>query len=119
VGKFGSGINFTGTTSFLVRDDDSDFDFASGDSFSMETWFKHNTASSQEVLVSKYSEAGYKLIMESDGDITCALDYDNSWTPADSVTSTAATYDNDQWHHVTCPKPETLPVLYVDGVSDT
>ncbi|MEK7153477.1 MAG: LamG domain-containing protein, partial [Patescibacteria group bacterium] len=66
----------------------------------------------------KYNEAGYKLLMESDGDITCGIDYDSTWTPTDSVTSTAATYDDNFWHYVACVKnANTSLTLYIDGLS--
>lgn len=118
IGKLGSGINFAGSNAHLVRVDDSDFDFGVGESFAIETWIKHDTASAQELIVSKFNEAGYKILMESDGNITCGIDYDSTWTPTDSVTSTAATYDDYSWHHVACVKNvNTSLTLYIDGVS--
>jgi hypothetical protein len=122
-GKKGTAIRFAGSNAQLTRADDADFDFGAGGSFSIGLWFKHATASAQEILVSKFNEAGYKIIMESDGDITCGIDYDSTWTPTDSVTSTAATYDDDAWHYVSCIKnANTSLSLYIDNVligSDT
>lgn len=116
-GKYGSGVNFAGSDQHITRADDADFDFADDASMTVEAFFKHSAASAQEVILSKYNEAGYKIIMESDGDITCALDYDSTWTPTDSITSTAATYDDNFWHHVACVKggASTLK-LYIDGI---
>jgi len=55
--------------------------------------------------------------MESDGDITCGVDTDNSGFPLDSATSTAATYDDDIWHHVSCVKDSSSTLtLFIDGV---
>jgi len=117
VGKYGNGVLFSGSNQYLLRADDPDFDFADDANMTVETWFKHGTASAQEVILSKYNEAGYKIIMESDGDITCALDYDSTWTPTDSVTSTASTYDEDVWHHIACVKSGASSLdLYIDGV---
>jgi hypothetical protein len=117
VGKYGSGVLFSGSNQHLLRADDPDFDFADDASMTVETWLKHGTASAQEVILSKYNEAGYKIIMESDGDITCALDYDSTWTPTDSATSTASTYDDDAWHHIACVKTSASSLdLYIDGV---
>ncbi|KKQ25115.1 MAG: hypothetical protein US39_C0011G0021, partial [Microgenomates group bacterium GW2011_GWC1_37_12b] len=117
-GKFGSGVLFSGSDQHLTRADDADFDFADDADVTWETWFKHSTASAQEIIMSKYQEAGYKIIMESDGDITCALDYDSTWTPTDSATSTAATYDDGNWHHIACVKlGATSLTLYIDGLS--
>jgi len=117
IGKYGTAINLAGSNQHLIRADDADFDFGDDTSFSYETWIKHTTASAQEVILSKYNEAGYKLIMESDGDLTCALDYDSTWTPTDSITSTAATYDDSKWHHIACVKDGASSLsLYIDGV---
>lgn len=116
-GKFGAGVDFAGSNQHITRADDSDFDFIDDADMSFEAWVKHNTASAQEVILSKYNEAGYKIIMESDGDLTCALDYDSTWTPTDSATSTAATYDDNNWHHVACVKNGASSLLlYIDGV---
>lgn len=117
IGKFSSGIAFAGSDQHLIRADDSDFDFDDDADMTFETWFRHGTASIQEVILSKYNEAGYKIIMEADGDITCALDYDATWTPTDSATSTAATYDDDNWHHIACVKSGASSLsLYIDGL---
>ncbi len=116
-GKFGSALSFGGSNAYVSRADDSDFDFADDADMTLMTWFKHTTASAQEIIMSKYNEAGYKIIMESDGDITCALDYDSTWTPTDSATSTAAIYDDNAWHHIACVKSGATSLsLYIDGV---
>lgn len=123
VGKYSSGVLFSGVNQHITRADDADFDFADDANMTITTWFKHGTASSQEVILSKYQEAGYKIIMESDGDITCGMDYDSTWTPTDSITSTAANYDDNNWHHIACVKTGATSLeLYIDGVligSDT
>lgn len=114
----GKCLTFGTTDNRVTVSDHIDLDFAAGMSFTLEAWIKHNTASAQQVIVSKYNEAGYKLLMESDGDITCGIDFDSSWSPAFSVTSTLATYDDNNWHHVVCVKnANTNLTLYIDGVS--
>lgn len=116
-GKYGAGINFAGSDQHVTRADDADFDFADDADMTIGAWIKHAATSTQEVILSKYQEAGYKIIMESDGDITCALDYDNTWTPTDSATSTAATYDDNNWHYISCVKSGASSLsLYIDGV---
>lgn len=122
-GKYSAALNFAGSDQHITRADDADFDFGDDASMTYEAWIKHSAATAQEVILSKYNEAGYKLIMESDGDLTCALDYDATFTPTDSATSTAATYDDDKWHHIACVKVGNTSLnLYIDGVliaSDT
>ncbi|HCR92557.1 MAG TPA: hypothetical protein DIU47_01195, partial [Candidatus Pacebacteria bacterium] len=69
------------------------------------------------------SGPGYKLLMESDGDLTFGIDDDSISFPEDSATSTVATYDDNAWHHVAAVKNGTTNIkLYVDGeevASDT
>lgn len=117
-GNGGAVINFAGSDAHLTRADDADFDFSAGGSFTLEAFIKHNTASAAETILVKHNEAGYKLNMESDGDITCGIDYDATYTPTDSVTSILATYDDNKWHHIACVKnANTSLTLYIDGVS--
>ncbi len=116
-GKNGGGITFAGSNQHLLRADDADFDFADDADMTISFFLKHTTSSAQEIIVSKYNEAGYKVAIESDGDITCAMDYDSTWSPTDFATSTAATYDDNQWHHVACVKTGAASLkLYIDGV---
>ena len=116
-GKFNSAILFSGSNQHLLRSDDSDFDIGASGSATWETWFKHSTASAQEIILSKFNTFGYKLIMESDGDLTCGLDFGlGSWVPNDTATSTLATYDDSNWHHVACVKDASNSLnLYIDG----
>lgn len=116
-GKLNSAVSFAGSNQHVLIADDSDFDFADDEDMTLTTWFKHTTASAQEIILSKYAAAGYKIVMESDGDITCGLDYDATWTPTDSATSTLATYDDGNWHHIACIKTGATSLsLYIDGI---
>lgn len=128
-GKFGSGITFSGNDQHVVRADDSDFDFGASQPFTLETWFKHGTATVTEALITKLessgTDGGFKLKMESDGDITCETEDDDADTAIDdTATTTAATYDDGNWHHVACVYDTTNTDLYIyiDGIltaSDT
>ena len=118
-GKFNSAWNGTGTL-WMSRADDPDFDFTASQDFSITGWFKHNTASAAEVILNKEestgADGGYRIQMESDGDITFGIDDDNTSFPEDSVTSTAATYDDNNWHHFAAVKKGTFSMkLYIDG----
>ena len=115
---YGNCTSYDGDGDYITRADDADFEFAGADTFTLQAWFRHTTQSSgQDVILAKYErDAGYKILMESDGDITFGIDDDDTSFPEDSVTSTAATYDDNQWHHVTAVKNGTTSIsLYIDG----
>ncbi|OGV91567.1 hypothetical protein A2783_05805 [Microgenomates group bacterium RIFCSPHIGHO2_01_FULL_45_11] len=111
---------FDGNQDYVSFGDDPDLDFAGADSFTITGWFRHGPASAVNVILAKYETAdttdgGYKVLMEADGDITCGIDNDNSF-PSDSVTSTAATYDDNRWHHFACVKNASTSLsLYIDA----
>jgi len=119
-GKFGAGLNFDGDGDLVTRADDDDLDFTASQSFTIEAWIKHSTASALQTIVEKYesvgADGGYILRMESDGDITFGIDDANGNYADDTVTSTAATYDDNSWHHVVGVKNGTSSIsLYIDG----
>ncbi len=114
---------FDGSGDYVSRAADADLDIAASDSITLGGWFRHEPKTSgSEVLIARHhttgADGGFKIIMESDGDITCGFDRDSTYSPEDSVTSTAATYDDNQWHHFSCVKSgSTSLTLYIDGVS--
>lgn len=115
----GKCLYFDGDGDFVSFSDDPDLDFTESDSFTITLWFRHSPISSgTQVLVAKSNaSAGYKVYMESDGDITFATDDDTTWSPDDFATSTAATYDDNKWHHIAAVKSGTTSLtLYIDGV---
>jgi hypothetical protein len=115
-------LYFDGTGDFVSVSDDADLDFAAADNFTIELWFRHGSVSATEVMIAKYiageggTDGGYKILMESDGDITFAIDDDETWTPDDNVTTTTADFDNNSWHHIAAVKDGTTGIyLYIDG----
>ena len=101
--------------------DEANYDFAETTDFTIQFWFRHGPATAAEVIIQKYatdaSDGGYRIQMESDGDISFGVDDDNSGFPEDSVTSTNANYDDNRWHHVTAVKDDTTALyLYIDGL---
>ena len=58
-------------------------------------------------------DTGYKLQMESDGDLTFTV---SDGTNSDTATSTEATYDDNQWHYYSAVKSGVSSItLYIDG----
>jgi hypothetical protein len=118
-GKYGSALEFDGSNQFLSRADDSDFDFAAANSFSVEAWFKRTgSTGSYHTIVAKAdnTNGGYKLYMNTDGTLTFGIDDDTVFTPDDS-TVTSNSYIDGKWHHVVGVKSATSSIkIYVDGV---
>jgi hypothetical protein len=119
----GKCLYFDGDGDYVSFSDDADLDFASSDSFTIAFWFRHAPISSgTQVMLAKLlgsdNDGGYSIQMESDGDITCEIEDDDADTTIDDdVTSTAATYDDNRWHYVTCVKSTTTSLtLYIDAV---
>ncbi len=113
-------LYFSGNTSYVSLADDPDFDYAAADSFSFSVWVRYGASANGTIILDKNGGSGgiYRMNIESDGDITCGIDDDTTYGPEDSVTSTAATYDDNKWHHVVCVKNGTTSLtLYIDSVS--
>src|SRR3989344_1948852 len=120
--KSGKCMFFDGTQDYVSFTDDADLDFAAADSFSISFWFRHAPKTSgTEVMVVKLeavgTDGGYQIQMEADGDITCQIEDDDADTTIDdSISSTAATYDDNRWHYVSCVKSGTSSLtLYIDA----
>lgn len=99
--------------------DEATYDFAAATDWTVQFWFRHVPASAAEVIVQKYNgtDGGYRIQMESDGDISFGVDDDNVSFPTDNIVSTAATYDDNQWHFVSAVKDGTTGIyLYIDNV---
>jgi len=107
--------------------DDADYDFVAAADFTIQFWFRHGPATATEVIIQKYegtdADGGYRIQMESDGDISFGVDDANGGFADDNIVSTAANYDNNKWHHVSAVKDGTTGIyLYIDGIqvaSDT
>lgn len=113
---------FDGVNDYVVAEDHGSLDFAATDSFTIGMWIKRAPKSSgTETLLAKFlsttgTDGGYKILMESDGDITVGIDDDSTWGPDASVTSTAANYDDNAWHYITMVKDTNSTLyLYIDG----
>lgn len=117
----GKCVFFDGSGDFFSRADDNDLDFDASDSFSITGWFRHPPiVTIPDYIVAKHgttsSDGGYKVYMDSDGDIVCAIDDDDTFNPDASASSTNANYDDNQWHHFECVKDGTNSLtLNIDG----
>jgi hypothetical protein len=114
-------IFFDGTGDYISFGDDADLDFAAATDWTIEFRFRTpDISSGTRTFVSKYKgddvEGGYKVYMNSSGNVVFGVDDDNSWGPDDAATSIDA-YDDNQWHHVATVKDGTTGIyLYVDGL---
>lgn len=107
-----------GTTSSITRTDDNDFDIGAGESFTITGWFNHTSTAAEQWLFGKNdtTAGGYRLYMNSSGNIVCGIDDDGTSFPEDSATS-PGTYNDNQWHHVACVKDgDSTLTLYIDNV---
>lgn len=124
----GTGLTFDGTADHLCSDSDNngacdvdtDYAFTTG-SFSISSWFKHGSVSGTDTLIDKtYTTTpaagdGFRITMNSSGNIIFGIDDDATSFPSDSVTSNGV-YTDDLWHHVVAVKNGTSSVsLYIDG----
>lgn len=117
----GKCLYFDGSDDEVTRTDDPQFDSDEGGSFSISAWIRHpDISTNPDVIAVKFEstggDGGYRLQMESDGDISFGIDTDNSSFPEDTVTSTSADFDDNRWHHVTAVKDaDDNLYLYIDG----
>jgi len=109
--------SFVATSSqYVTRMYDADFDFGT-DSFTVESWFKHDTITAVDYIISRYdADQGFKVWMDDSGDMCFGIDDDATWDPDDSVCTSGIDYDDDEWHYVGGVKDGTTAIrLYVDG----
>ena len=117
----GACINTTGSNKSGGMGDGHMLDFAGSDSFTLVAWFKHpEISTSDDVLISKFestdADGGYRVLMDSSGDLVFGIDDDNTSFPEDSVSTTTSNYDDNRWHHVAAVKDGISSMkLYIDG----
>jgi hypothetical protein len=113
----GKCLLFDDNDDYVSRAYSSDTDLDVGtSSFSVSLWFKHpNSTGSTDVLLSRFSGAGYILYMNTTGNICFGIDDDGSAFPEDGICTTESYYDI-KWHFVEAVKSGTSSItLYVDG----
>ncbi|RJR28688.1 hypothetical protein C4564_04655 [Candidatus Microgenomates bacterium] len=120
-GKYNSAWNGNGTA-YLSRADDSDFDVAAADDYSVSLWFKSDATAnpgSAEYLFNKANAttAGYAVYANTSGYLCFGIDDDTTWSPDVASCSSTDIYDNT-WHHLVAVRnvAADLTELYVDGI---
>jgi hypothetical protein len=114
----GKCLKFDGTNDKVSRvyASDKELDPSTGD-FTTSIWFRHpSTVAGTDTLISRYSAGGYKIYMESDGDVCFAIDDDSTWSPDDAACSANYSYADSKWHFLEAVKSGTSSItLYIDG----
>jgi len=120
--KVGKCLYFDGSGDYVSYSDNANLDMGSGNTVTIEGWFRTpDISSGTRTLVAKEeatgADGGYTIEMNSSGQIRFGIDNDNSDFPSDFVASTAA-YDDNKWHHFAAVKDGgTSITLYIDAVS--
>lgn len=115
-------LYFDGSGDKVAFSDDVDLDFVASNTFTLSGWFRHPViATNPDYLVTKHDagvKGGYKVYMDSDGDLAFAIDDDGTWGPEDVIgDDQSKNYDDNQWHHFAAVKNGTVGIyLYVDGI---
>jgi len=114
-GKVGIAYNFNGTNNYLIAPNDPTYDFGTGD-FSIDFWVNlGNSASGQQVVVSKIDGRGYGVSFNNNL-IELTL---NDGTSSNTFTSAQGVPTDNQWHFVaiTVDRSSTSGIkYYMDGI---
>lgn len=114
-------LYFDGSGDLVSFADDADLDFVAADDFTVTGWFRHPIiATNPDYLVAKHQNTtagGYKVYMDSDGDMVFGIDDDGTWDTTDIVgDDQSKNFDDNKWHHFAAQKDGTTGIyLYVDG----
>lgn len=120
--KVGNCLYFDGTGDYVSFTDDANLDMAASDTVTLEAWFRTpDITSGTRTLISKEeatgADGGYRIQMNSSGQIVFGIDSNNTSYPLYGITSASA-YDDNTWHHVAAVKDGTSTMsLYIDGIS--
>lgn len=114
-------LYFNGSNATVSRTYASDTDLDAGtNSLSVSAWFRHNLSApangTVQILIARFNAGGYKLYMNSSGQMCFGIDDDGTSFPSD-FTCSAASYNDSKWHHVEAVKSGTSSLtLYMNGL---
>lgn len=136
-GKYRRAFNGTGAVWAAQSADDSDFDFAATEDFTLSLWFRSDSGTNpasgaDQFLIGKGTitntgTVGYTVYADDNGKINFGIrSTSGAWgasspgtpSPEDFAVSTTDLYDGS-WHHLAATKTGTSRIdLYVDGKSN-
>ncbi|MCB0157830.1 MAG: hypothetical protein KDD83_06845, partial [Caldilineaceae bacterium] len=120
-GHVGLAVQFNGTSEYLTIPNDSAFNFAAGQNFTVAFWVKtavqQDTARTDNSIVEKWSNDGgsYPFVVRyvpATGKVYAAR-FDGTHQP---VVTSAKSINDGQFHHVAFVKAGGTLTLYIDGV---
>ena len=120
--KVGKCLYFDGTGDYVSFADDTDLDMGSGETVTLEGWFRTpDITSGTRTLISKEeatgADGGYRVELDSGGFIRFGIDNENTSFPSDSITTSTA-FDDNKWHHFAAVKNGSTSItLYIDAIS--
>ena len=114
------GFDFDGST-FLLLNNESNYDFEDTDSWSVSFWMKTSTTGSTQVIVSKradLADVGWSIYLTSSDNLK--FEFEGSSGETSRETSTNIT--DGELHHILCTYDGTQDTtgikIYVDGIQD-
>jgi hypothetical protein len=119
VSQLTNSLKFDGTDDMASRSAGlaRDFNFGTGN-FSITGWFRHSTTlSGTDTIIAKYNTAGYKVYINSTGQLCFGIDDDSTWGPDDPACYQLpqGSFAHAKWHHFEAVRDTTAIYLYVDG----
>ncbi len=111
-GKLGQGLNFDGSTNYVVMADASSNDVTTR--FGISTWIKPTTLSGDKLILSKFNTANAAYQTFTHGtQFGCQFTTGATWPEFQVL---GGTLTAGVWNHVTCSYDNNILAIYVNGV---
>jgi len=111
-GKFGSALDFEGTTDHVNCGNSSLFDFNATDGFSVSCWFKADTVSGDHTVVGKAASAWFLNVWNDD----IQFRIETSGDAIDTYNVGTNAFQVEKWYHLVGVAKGTTAWAYVNGV---